>query len=781
MVSYIPSIHLGYTAEEKLKPEWWNEAKQLFYYQSNNVSLLQGKKIREIDSYAEGNIDMRPFRKLFKTDPNIKDEVDLISDSNGEFNDNGTGLGYEPLPLIPIRENAARSLIENIPIEVAAEATDALAWEKKEKDIQFLKNKPMFENQLQDLSDRMNLGKVDLGSTKHTAIPFSSSPYGLDLNEADELQVFVGLLSGLSVEAAYETILQSYWDLKNCNIIKGLWIRDQIRYGVSCHRVYDSAMTGLPELDYLDPDSVKCPKSLYPDYRDNTQRLITESMTVIDMFNKFGDEIGTEEDLEKLISGNITGYCDCNRIQRQPSKNYDSFKVIIEYVEIKSIDWIGVIKANPKSKYSKFTTDENEVKQYGGKKLWAQNTYCAYWLKGTDKFFKITKLSGAYREEGQEQYQGFSSFIFKGAERSAVELSIPENKKAQIADIKMQHAILKAKKSGMYIDLKYLRNTLKGLKDDSDYSMKELIRLAFQENEFIGDSDGFDGQNEGQFQPFKEIVGGIRQDVVGYAEVINAAAQKISQFTGINEQLIGSASNPEGLVGMQKLLINGASNAISYINRAVENHCTSLFNQWGYSVKKAIERGGKPKEAITRLIGAKKVNILDALDDLPLHQLGIKVEVAQRELEREEYRVEIMRLKQMGVVNTVDDYILSAIKNPKDKMALLAVRTKLFERKMQQQRMEQNEQQQVLLQQAGKNKQAEVAMKGQSDKEKIVTQGQVSADILKLAAELGMTQSQVEGFIKKKLQDDRNQAQLDKNVKTLETKSSLENQQPYGG
>ena len=779
MRNYIPSFHLGYSATEKLTDKWWEEAMQHCYYQSNNVNLLEGKKVKEIDDYASGDFSMIPFKKMFQSLK--KNDLDTAAQNRRDDEDekNGKSTGYEPLPLLPRRLGSAQSLIERVPIEVTAEAMDALAWEKKEKDVQFLKHKPEFEAQLQELSDKMNLGKVDLGSTKHTAIPFSSSPYGLDLNEADELQVFIDILSGLSVEAAFETILQSYWTFKNCDTIKGMWIKDQLRYAVSAHQSFPSSMTGLPDMEYVFPGDMYCPESDYPDFRDNEQRFKTKTMSVIDMFNLFGDEIGSEEDLDKLINGD-GGYCACNQKHRQKFENFNSFKVVLEYVEVKSIDWVGVVPVNKKSRFLKLTDDEEEVEKGNGHKVWAQNTYCAWWLKNTTTFFRKSKLDYAYRTEGQEYFQGFSTFIMKSADRSAVELSIPENKKAQRADIKMQHAVIKAKKSGIYIDLKYLRGGLSGLKDTS-YTMDELIRLALQENDIIGDTQGFEGKNEGQFAAFKTIPGGlVMSEITGYAQVINDATQKISSFTGINEQLTGQAANPEGLVGMQKLLINGSTNSISYINRAIENHCTYLFNSWASYIKDAIEKGGKTKEAIVRLIGSKKVNLLDALDDIPLHQMGIQVLVSQREEERQEYRDELARLKNLQVISTVDQYTLSAIKNPKDRMALLAVKTKQFLRKQMQEMMDRNEQQQVLVQQQGQNQQQAIQAKVEGEKQKIYAQGDVSSKILQLAAQLGLNEKQAQAMIDKALQQDRGQSQLDKNIRTLEAKQTLENQKPYG-
>lgn len=776
---HIASIHLGYSAEEKMTPAWWKEAKTVFYNNANNVNLLAGKNVQEIEDYASGKYSMTEFKRLFSEDKKVRDDTNAESFQDYDATTFNTDIVYQSLPLLPPKLNSAESVIERVPIEVTVEAIDALAWEKKKEDVLFLKNKELFEAPLQELSDKMNLGKVDLGSTKYTATQFSSSPYGLDLNEADELQVFIDILSSLAVEAALETAEQAFWEIKQCDLIKGMWIKDQLRYGVSAHQSYSSSMTGLPDVDYVFPGEIYCPPSRYPDYRDTPQRLRPKTMSVIEMFNKFGDEIGTEEDLQELVNSN-TGYFPLNNQPPQLVGNFNQAKVTLQYVEIKSVDWIGIVPARKNSQFRKITLDEKEVIEFKGEKRWAQNTYCAWWLTNTDKFFKITKLNDAHREQGQEQIQGFSSYIFKSVPRSPVELSIPENKKAQIADMKMQFAVIKAKKSGVYIDLKYLRGAMQGLRGNDKYNINKLIDMALKDNDFIGDSEGFDGKNEGQFMPIKEVIGGLRNDLVGYMQVIQDAENKISKFTGINDQLSGQAANPEGLVGMQKLLINGSVNSIGYVNRAIENHCVNLFNSWYIYIKDAVEAGGKRKQAIQNLIGSKKVNLIDAIGELPMHQMGLTVTVSQREEERQEYRNEVARLKQLGVINTIDDYMLSAIKNPKDKMALLAVKTKQFERKSAQKQQDAYQQQQVLMQQQGQNAQAQQQAKTQGKKEEIYAQGDVSAQIYRLAAQIGLSDKQVDAALQKSLQSDRGQDQLNKNLRTLEAKSQLENQKPYG-
>lgn len=776
--TFIPSFHFVNPAK-KLTKEWCWDAVTWCWYNTNNHNLLENKDVLEIEQYATGEFDMTPFKRMFKSQAKALDKQ--TANGNNVRDINGfqvrNEIGYFPLPLIPIKLNSAWATVQKIPIEVNATAQDPLAAKKKNEDLTFLKNKPSIEAQLQPLSDKLGLGQVDLGTTKYSAQPFSDSPYGLDLTEPDELQVFVDLIYNLAVESSFETALQEFWEIKDGKQIKSLEIKDHLYYGVSAHRSFTSSITGLPDFEYIFPGDVSVPFSRLPDYSDNPHRFIHHRATPMELFNYFGNEICNEETLKNIINDSKLGYCACNNISTVPYNNFNSFKVNLIYCEIKSVDSASIAPINKKSKYSTLNVDNEDATCTD--KIWGQNTYGFWWLQNTKFFFDIHRLDFSYREKGRESYQNFSTNIYRSQKKSAVECSISENKKAQIADIKMQHAIIKSLPPGRYIDLRFMRNALTGLAEGAaKYTQDDLINLAMEQNFFIGDTDGFDGKNDGQFKPFMDIPGGIKTEVVGYMQVIADASQKIGQFTGINEQMTGQSANPDGLIGLQKLLINQSINALYYINEAIVSQYTKLFSNWASIIQAAVQKGGKTKEAIVNIVGAKKVSLIAALDDLPLHNFGIHFSLTQKEEERQKNNDNIAFLKQQGVLTVVDEYMLSGITDPKDKMGLIAARYKRWEKKQDAIRAEAAQNQQAMIQQQGQNILQATQAKTQGNIQEKYAQGDVNSKILQLASQLGIQSSQMEGMIKKALQQDRGADQIEKSLKTMEAKAELENQKP---
>lgn len=305
--NFIPALHFE-PAEKKLTNEWWKKAVDYYWSNSNVRSLLDGKNIQEIEEYFTGDIDMKPFRGMYKS-MKRKWEREQIQKAQGQSRKDIDidKIIFQTEPLIPNKVNSAIAIIEKIPLEVVCTANDALAMKKKKEDIDFLKNKAKLEDDLQEFADEMGIGKVDLGSTKHSYTKFSNDPAGFDLSDPEQEKMFADLAYALRVEVANEKALQGIYDLKNIKNIRLLETVNHFKYGVSCNGAFQSSTTGLPDVRYIHPGSVYTQHSELPDYSDNTARFIAERMSVMDMFNMFGNDIKNEQDLWNIINGREKG------------------------------------------------------------------------------------------------------------------------------------------------------------------------------------------------------------------------------------------------------------------------------------------------------------------------------------------------------------------------------------------------------------------------------------------------------------------------------------------
>lgn len=767
--NFIPSFHL-IPSEQKMSPEWCKTAVDYYWHHSNVKSLLYNKDIDKIERFASGEIDMKLFMSMYKS---IKKKfLAKATQRQHDFINRDPDIDdiiFQPLPLIQSKLKSAISLIQKIPLEVTCTANDALAMKKKKEDIEFLKNKPYMEEDLQDIADQLQLDKVDLGTTKHSDTKYSAVPFGLDLEDPQQEKVFSDMIYALSVETAFETALQHFTELKNIKQVRLLETADQYKFGVSVNQVIKSGLTSLPDIKYIYPDDVLSADSMLPDYSDREAVFVRNRLTINELFNRFGNEIGGTQDLEIIIND----YCESNKQSIINKGNYNTAKVSLVYCEISSIDYVGVY-SNPKSKrgFATITEDSKAVD-----KIWGQNTYTFYWLENTKYFFAIDKLGYAYRTKGKECYQSKSINIYKSTNKSAVELSIGENIKAQVADIKLNFAIVMAKADGVYIDLKGIRNAATTLKEKDPQIVNKLIESAIERNIVIADTEGFEGKNDGQFKPVIPIPGGIG-NVAGYLSIIQAADQRIDQFIGTNASLTGMSANPDALIGVEKLRINASINALYYITDAVESQLKKMFHALGYAIQSSIESGGKVKKALLEVIGADSVDILDGLNETPLHDLTIKIGLGQREEERANYQAKLMYLIQKGAITLTQEYMLSSITNPKKRFSMLAMIEENWKKEQNAIRQQSFEQQQAIQQQVIQGNLQQIATKGETDVQKIYAEGEVDAKIAQLISQLGLQKDQFNFLVKRSLQRERGEDQRRKAIDTQAAKIEAKIQQP---
>lgn len=782
MNQFIPSFHF-LPPEQKLTPKFCDLVINYYFFNGRRINLLDGKNVEEIDGYADGTYDLRIFRRMFRSmreqmraelDPNISREAIIQMDN--------TGIQMDRVALIPPKLNSGIATQQKIPIEIVATCIDALAQKKKQEDLDFLRNKDKMKEVLQPLYDSMNLGEVDLGATKHSSVPFTGMPMDLDMEDEEEFRLFSNLIYNLAPESAIETILQSFADFKRVVQIRLLETRDQYKYGVSTHRAFSDKNTGLPNIEYLHPGSIYTDYSALPDYSDNIIRIIQHRVSPMELFKYFPNEICDEETLNKIVNFGRTedgwgmGYTTGNKIGRQDRLTWETFKMNLLEVEVKSVDSVMVAK-KPKSNYKYFTGDETKCNN----KVWAQNTYTFFWLPNTKWFFGIDKLGFAYRSKGSEVYTTFSTNIYKSQQRSAVENCIGENKKAQMADIKLQYAIIMSKPDGVVIDLKYIRNVVDGMVDDlTKYTAKELIDKATESNIHIIDTQGFESKQQGgQYLPVRDLPGGLKDSIVGYYRVRFEAEKNIAAYLSVNDQLTGQSATPEGLVGLQKLLLSASINGLYYITEAIQAQYQALFTVWAYYIQQAIKKGGAPKQAIENIVGSRKIDILRGLDDVPLHQIGITIKLSQREQERAENEQELQRLRQMGVLNEADLYEIRNTDNPKDAAWLIAVKESRWQKKQEKMKIAQMQSQQQIAQQQGQNMLQQTQAIGQNQINAVQAKGAVDARLMTLGNQLGLSQKQVDALIKRTLQQERISQQTEKAIRTIEANADAKQQETF--
>lgn len=770
-----------------------------FYKYGGAESMLQGKRVSEIDKYYSGDQPVNRYKKMFRR--MAKELAAKMADDAGEdmldtLNIKDiTGIDWKPLGILANPMSSVHNMITKLPLYVKATAIDSLAQEKKQEDRDFIRNRPVLDKSLDEFGQKLKI-KIGSPAAKNNAESVDISNFDLNPGKEDELNFYMTMFHKLRPESAFEAALLAIAYTQQLKSVRDLEGKDQLKYAKSAHRAYFSDITGLPSIDYLFPGNVYTPPSDLPDYSDVSHKYVKHNMTMEQFMDSCGNDL-TEDEAIVIFDTYFRSmqytykWSSMDRGQRKKAT------IPVIYMEFKSWDTLNfhkketptfrineLVNYNFELSYSRNHPDRSlrgkrkkPTPEEFTSKRYVQYTYCGYWLDFfPDRVFKYKKLEGSKREAGKESMSLFSIHTLKTKDKSDVELSIPLVDDAQRAYFKLQHAIIMAKPKGAFIDLKFLRNAVDQMKEtDVPMTMKMLLGLFADNNIMMGDSEGFDpNEQQSGARPFYEIPGGVGQEVEGFLMVINDAMQKIGKLTG-TDGLTNQTPNPEGLVGLQRLMLQNSQNSVYYLLNAVREQTEACFRTWAPEIQYILSKKGTPSyDAIVSIIGAYKVAVIEDLETVPLHQFGIMVESVPTEQEQAELNQVLMEMLMADRISTGDWVTLRRVFSWKDAQQLFAIRENKQRERKQQEMMAQIQAgiQQKQIEVQGKLQNTQMSVQGNLKKEQM--QNETDKWLSQFDGRLQMMLQGMQGGIKKKLQDDRGIDQLNKVRET----ASLQQQKP---
>ena len=765
MIDYIDQSHFD-NPSEKLTDKWMSKMIKNFYYQGGAISLLHGKDIVRIRQFATGNHDMSKLRRLYQ-----KRKKKLPSDMkgvSGDFNSGDVELDFEPLGLLVSTLNSAIATITKQSIDVKATAIDTSALKEKRRVKDMLKNRVAIMEDLDGIAAKMGMPVFDIGGIDN-GLDYETMPDGFDPESEEDQAAFLKMFYKFGPEAAVEDLMTSYSGIKDIQLYHELEVRDTFYWGVCSHRTSLNQSTGLPDYIYLNPKDVYVERGCQlPDKSDTPFVYCDQFMTISELFSSFGEEINSEETLQQLI--NLWTKATGVQLPTYQSREWWQSRVWITYWEFKSVDCISI--RTVVNRFGQISYDFGK-----GKQVWGQNTYCGYWLPGSPVVFNKERLATGERKKGQEYISPFSFHIWESQDKGAAELCIPEVINAQDAYIKLQHCIRKSLPPGRYVDMKYMREAAENLKESgTGLTVERLLELFLVDNFLIGDTEGMTG-NEANQQPFSNIPGGLGNEADGYWKTIEIAKKNIADLTGVNQQVTGQQSNPEGLVGLQKLLINASINSIHYASIAKKAQLQKMYVSWSSMCIAILKGGGKPKQMLVNLVGPLKADLLEKLDGVILHNYSIIVKVTPREEEKQILQQMAEFALKQNIITGADLYMINELP-PKDAVMYLFVKEKAKLREVRQMEEARNN---AMMQAQQQKTQGEMQMKqmdGQIEIQKIQGKGEVDAKLMQLAHTLGISKEQVSGMVKRDLQDRRAISQLQKSMMTIREQANMKAQNP---
>lgn len=326
------------------------------------------------------------------------------------------------------------------------------------------------------------------------------------------------------------------------------------------------------------------------------------------------------------------------------SRPYDEFTIALLEVSVRLVDGINyetIVESSGK-------TTLHKRKKLDPKKSSISATYyseyCGYWVIDTDTVLDWGRAKNQIKPEDKLEevilpYSTYKYNAHKGTNRALVEQMIPSIKAMQVAHLKINQIIAKARPNGFFIDISGLQDIDLGL-GKGNIGPMELQQIADQTGNIYYRSVKDDGDKRSA-PPITPQLSEFGSSLGELISVYNFELKILSDMIGINPIAEGSGIAPRMSSSTVQSAVGSANNATAYIYDAflsiMAKTCQqSVHRLWDVLIYGKKEYNGYALALDKTRIDFIKINgdgLKDTLFDVRI-EVGMDPE-AQQQLEEE--------------------------------------------------------------------------------------------------------------------------------------------------
>ena len=651
--------------EQKEKKEYGLAYFKKMYHdwKDNSQINIDSRKARyaKARSYAQGSQNVSKY----------KDLLDVEGDTSY------LNLDWTPVNIIPKFLDLIVNDLSNQDYEVVANAIDPNAETKREDD-----KKRLFAQML------TQPGLDSLAKTTG----YDLSQKGFVPRTQEELDIHMLLNYKQATEIAMEKGIKFVMDVNNYESIKKSVIRDMVVCGIGACKTMIDPNTSV-KIKYVDPSNLITSYTNKEDYTDIQHAGEVYTMTIGELKRIAGDQL-TEEDYEKIsseysgknkndTSPNYESYIN----QYQHEYEYDKFRITVLDAEFFSVNELKYEKK--KNAYGGYTVRKKKGKYKLPKKSKFEREliktsvkviYSGKWIVGTDYIINYGLAKNMMRNksnltETRLSYVVYAPGTHKMINKSMVERMVPFADQIQLAHLKLQQIIAKARPKGAAFELGALENVSKG--DGGTFTPMELQEIYDQTGNIYYRTITDDGNPTGAI-PVQELENGIGGDMQKLISIYSHNLQMIRDVTGVNEAREGAKPPSEALVGVQKLQLMASNNATRSINDGSLDVTKRVAECICMRVQDIISNKSK-FNSYQNALGKATMTMFDINKDVTLHEFGIILDVAPDEEEKSQLEQNLQMSLAQKEMRLEDVILIRRIKNIKLANHVLMFRRKKYQ------------------------------------------------------------------------------------------------------
>jgi len=694
----------GRRVAQAIESEWWRQG-------GNGTRFATSyNRFHNLRLYARGE---QPVQKY-------KDELAI----NGDMS--YMNLDWKPVPVISKFVDIVANGMNNKTYEIKAYAQDPTSLKKRTDYATSILQDMAAKSYLQGLQQGLGVNEFQ---TDQENLP--ESPQELDLH--------MQLSYKESVEIAEEEVIENTLAKNRFDNVKKRFNYDLVTLGIGCAKTSWNPANGVT-VDYVDPANLIYSYTEDPHFEDIYYVGEVKPLTIPEIAKQF--PFLTEDQLTKIqqtkayTSQNLYGWqtYDQNTVQVLffEYKTYNT-----QVFKIKQND-TGLEKAlekpdtfNPPAN-DNFERIQRKIEVlYKGVKVIGNNELIEWKLSEnmTRPMADTTRVEMSYTICAPRLYKGRIDSIVSRITGFADMI--------QLTHLKLQQVIARTVPDGVFLDMDGLAEV--DLGNGTNYNPAEALNMYFQTGSIVGRSLTQEGDMNPGKVPIQELQTSSGQGkIASLIQTYQYYLQMIRDVTGLNEARDGSMPEKDTLIGLQKMAVNASNTATRHVMQAslwlTIRTCENISLKVADSLKNPLTLN-----SLKSSISTYNVATLAEIQNLPLHDFGIYLELEPEEEEKAMLEQNIQMALQQGGIDLEDAIDVRRIKN------LKLANDVLKQKRKEKQKMAQQQQMQVAqAQEQAKAQAAQAIAEAEVQKQQALTAANVQYEQAKAQMELQKIQQQAQ-------------------------------------
>ena len=674
--------------------------KEWFYRKGDkNCSFYDKRdKYHQLRLYARGEQDVKIYKDLL----------------NGGDKSSYANYDWRPLQVIPKFVKLVVNQMSERLFDIKAEAVDKFSTDLKDRH--------------RKIMERFILGKpAMLAAKKYMDVDIL--PDGMDdyPDTQEELDLYMKLKYKPAIEIAAEEALKYTLELNDYDEIQSRVIEDITTIGIGGVKHTTDPSKGII-IEGIDPADMVYSYPKHKNFKGVHYYGEVVKMTISELERISGSEF-TKDELKEISESSQNWVQYHGNLQDSfDEDNLSTNMVNVLFFNFKSTNTVTYKKKYLKNGGYKMTKKEStyskknpDYKGYDVEKRTIDVWYEGALVLGTNRLFNYKLCENMVRPEGNlnialPNYILYAPELYQNRSKSLVERIIPYVDQMQQIHIKIQQMIAKARPNGIYIDVAGLNEVDMG--DGSILTPLEAVKMYDETGNVVATSVTDEGTYNYGREPIKELKNGIIDGLDRLIGAYNHYLTLLRDAIGIPQGADASMPHPDTLVGVQQQVALNSNTATRHILDGALNISKDLGK--GLSLRlKDIFMYSDLKEVYINAIGQINVDVLEAIKNYSLFDLGINIDLKPDLQEKQYLENNIQNALSKGLITFDDAVDIRSIGNIKLANELLKTRRIRREKQLKQDEMdkiEANGRVQIQsAQEAAKLKAQELEMKMRAD------------------------------------------------------------------